>query len=462
MSLDNEQLQDSEVQPPQRRQGYFLSTSSEIDYSTESNFLVASANFIFNHWKLGLTCLHHVNFDESDIQDIKEDGHHDGASDFSFDEYILVGKLSSLKSWQLNAIDSLVELFGSEFYQQLKGGLFSTESKLYQAVISSSNDSTATDFVRTIGKDSCQTWQSVPIDRVELKSKLLNLKLISEQTIARIYRPNVNWKELSTEKASRIKFIREFSMSPPIDFEFVSSHFHFDNFPNEKKLRLRLAIWRLLDNQEWQQGLRTEDRLEFPKEMLIYLLRFESLNSILAVINSDNTDLYTTSNKNNTLMFLLDRLVAHKSDEGIDALKQRESSFTAKLQMRLVSSLYACSLNNDVASELAVKFCSDKAIDKTLKWQQENQRNLEQLVVNGFSFSVEKFLSENSVEVDILSKLALKAAEKGYSRILMLLAEHGADLSYWSNFVVKYANKFDYTAMKEWLIEQEIEDLHFE
>jgi len=54
---------------------------------------------------------------------------------------------------------------------------------------------------------------------------------------------------------------------------------------------------------------------------------------------------------------------------------------------------------------------------------------------------------------DDLDDCLLIAAKKGYFGIVKLLIKHGADAKTWMNFPIKYANKYNYSAMKKYFLE---------
>lgn len=189
------------IKEERKRTGYHLSRSPEPMPDSNGMYLAASEPYIFDHWESGMTFLHRVKYSKSNILKYYEDGHHDGVSNFSFDEYYLVSSLESVRYWDLKSSESIVSLFKSNFYH-FHAGFIKSEEEFHKKLFSAMTNEEIEIFLETKEIDPSVIDPYLPKSDILFMKQIFTKGLISVERINKIYKSDLSCKEIYDELKS--------------------------------------------------------------------------------------------------------------------------------------------------------------------------------------------------------------------------------------------------------------------
>jgi hypothetical protein len=164
-------------------EAYCFSNTEDINCNQSGESMVIPAIFSFLHWEPTNLFLHKVSFYEKNISRDFEKGHHDGASNVSYDHYYYVTKVKSIHSWKLDNEQSLLDLLTSGFIKQMRYGLMTYETEFNQAIIKIASDDLSLKFIKQLQLNPKEILKSINNESGELLRLLLKEKLISIKDI---------------------------------------------------------------------------------------------------------------------------------------------------------------------------------------------------------------------------------------------------------------------------------------
>lgn len=91
-----------------------------------------------------------------------------------------------------------------------------------------------------------------------------------------------------------------------------------------------------------------------------------------------------------------------------------------------------------------------------------NEISLKNVVKQGDIIVCKSFLEQKNIITDEIDSCLLIAAEKGFLGIVKLLIDYGAEPTTWMNYSMKFANKYNYSAMKQYFLDIGVPDERFE
>lgn len=432
--------------------GYHLSTEQQPVADAQGLFKVLPAEFVFNHWQAGQRYLHQLRYPQQAISDYCEDGHHDGISSFSFDEFVMIDHFNSVTTWQLDNKKSLFSLLESPFVSELKSAIFCNLDPLHRAVFSLATAQLAIDYIRQLPLTKEALFDCLTLDNIDLARALLHANLVEESDFCGYDLQTLDWQTM-TIKAD--DFMAE-SLADKLGLNdsleaLIFALFDKQHPPQSSSLCAQMIALALLKNQPWKHYLDRVDNLSLPSGLIVQLVRELQITSVEEVLLQPKIKLeFNEAEK--SCDYLLDRLAVYQQLGLLKSFENRLAGFDNTQTMRLLSSLSAVGMTT-----------TDFAILDTqqlLNWQQ-SQLTLEQAAQSGYLFVIEQLLSKAEQPQEELDAALLAAAKQGYTEIVKRLQQHGGSLEVAGRWPIRYANKYGYQSLKNYLLAQDQEDLYF-
>lgn len=162
---------------------YLFSDTEKLAQNDYGLFKVMMAPYTFNHFNLSHRYLHKVGFNTNNISRYVEKGHHDGASDFSFDEYAYITHARPIMHWNLTDKDSLFELLSSDFMKKMRTALVTCETGFNDAIIKITDDDLAFQFIQYSDISTDKLMNSLRVKSPELIIKLVQENVVEMKDI---------------------------------------------------------------------------------------------------------------------------------------------------------------------------------------------------------------------------------------------------------------------------------------
>lgn len=385
---------------------YCLSQTPDL---RSAPYLVAPAEFIFKHWQ-GQHHLLEVEYLTSDVLDTFEDGHHDMASSFSTDYYEIVARCQVKQHWQLNDLTNVTRLLNSAFYQQHQSALIHG-SEFQEILLDLLPEQDYPQLVQQLGlRRSDLLWLQ---SRPTVIEHMLKLGIVTEMDILTEARPCLEAVFRSHQAESQ-------------------------------SVRSALALDALAADKPFRHHLREDDFISVDVEILLSLLGAARANNpageepdvvrVARILKCPET---LVNGDKLAMEQLVDRLAVLGKPEWL--------SDHHHYQPRIQASLEAIGLFSEPSQQ----------------WQTEQAPDsLKTAASQGLLQEVKRLCQ--SAQQDELNSALLAAARQGYTGIVALLHQQGADLGYSSQFAIKYANKYGYGQLREYLLANGLPDLHFQ
>lgn len=436
---------------------YHLSHSKVPLADSQGLFKVLTAEFVFNHWQSGQIYLHQVSYPQQAISNHYEDGHHDEVSSFSWDEFVMVNNLNSQQFWQLNNRESLFALLESQFMSDLRSTLFCSQDALHRAIFSLANIELTIDYIRHGQLTKEDLFSSLSLEHIELVRALLASGLLNEEDFCACSLANIEWKTLTTEKDAFMGMTLESKLGLSDSIEaLLWAVYDESNPPKTEQLSTIIVALALLNQRPWQHYLKLVKTISLPSGLIVMLLRLQQAATVKVVLQNANIKLDFTGTEN-SCDYLLDRIAVYQQVDLLKSLHNKLDSFDKAQIMRLVSSLAAAGL-----SQFQMANFTNIDAQEILHWQeQEADQSLEHAASCGYLLLSQKILARESITQAQLDSALLAAAQMGYCEIVKLLHNHGGSLEVSGRWPIRYANKYSYQQLKNYLLAQGQEDLHF-
>ncbi len=436
---------------------YHLSHSKVPRADSQGLFKALTAEFVFNHWQPGQTYLHQVSYLQEAIVDYREDGHHDGVSSFSWDEFVMVDNLTSRQCWQLNDRESLFSLLESEFMTDLGSSIFCSRDALHRTILTLAEVDLAVDYIRSAQLSAQDLNNCLTVEHTELLRELLKTGLFSEEDFCRCSLTNIDWKRLTADKDSFTGVTLESQLGLSDTLEILLRNIFVNSpAPKTEKLRAVMVALSLIKGLPWLHYITPSKRVILPCGIVLMLLRLKQSTSVEAIFKHPNIDLEYGSAEN-SCDSLIDRLAVYQHFDLLKSLHNKLGGFDQQQSIRCASSLSAAG-----SSKFQVATFNIVEDHEILNWQQhKSDSSLEHAAGCGYLLLCKKQLDSEAISKTELDPALLSAAEQGYCEIVKLLHKHGASLEAGGRWPIRYANKFGYQQLKNYLLEQGQEDLRF-
>ncbi|WP_028865956.1 ankyrin repeat domain-containing protein [Psychromonas aquimarina] len=436
---------------------YHLSHSEVPAADSQGLFKALTAEFVFNHWQPGQVYLHQVSYPQGAIVDYREDGHHDGISSFSWDEFVMVDNLTSRQFWQLDNRESLFSLLESEFMTDLGSSIFCSRDTLHRTILTLADIELAVDYIRRAQLDVQELQNCLTEEHTQLLKELLKSGLFSEEDFCRVRLAGINWKKLTTEKDSFSGVTLESQLGLSDTFEALLRNIYLDSPPPKtEKLRAVMVSLSLIKGLPWLHYITAAERVILPCGIVLMLLRQKQSTSIEAIFQHPDIEL-EYGNAENSCDSLIDRLAVYQHFDLLKSLHNKLGGFDKQQSIRCASSLSATG-----SSKFQVATFNIVEDQEVLKRQlQSSDSSLEDAAGCGYLLLCKKLLDSETISQAELDSALLSAAEQGYCEIVKLLHKHGGSLEAGGRWPIRYANKFGYQQLKTYLLEQGQEDLRF-
>ncbi len=436
---------------------YHLSHSEIPVADSLGLFKALKAEFVFNHWQPGQVYLHQVSYPQGAISDYCEDGHHDGVSSFSWDEFVMVDNLISRQVWQLDNRESLLSLLKSEFMTDLGSSIFSSRDALHRTILKLAGVELAVDYIRHAQLSAEELHNCLTVEHTQLVKELLKSGLFSEEDFCRGTLADIDWKKLTNEKDSFMGDTLETQLGLSDEFEALLRDLYVDSpAPKTEKLRAIMVALSLINGLPWLHYITPAERVILPCGLVLMLLRLKQSTSIEAIFDHPDIELEYTAAEN-SCDSLIDRLAVYQHFDLLKSLHNKLGGFDKQQSIRCASSLSAAG-----ASKFQVATFNIVEEQEILNWQlQSSDSSLEHAASCGYLFLCEQLLANETISKADLDSALLSAAEQGYCEIVKLLHKHGGSLEAGGRWPIRYANKFAYPQLKNYLLAQGQEDLRF-
>jgi len=470
--------------PPQLS-AYHLSNQLKPSAHELDLFLVASPAFIFAHYQKGDCYLHRVAYQPDNIKRHYEDGHHDGASSFNFDEYLLLDDLTIEASWSLSREQDLTRLIDGEFYQAMNASLMTGHSHFIKAMLHCNDDSGAAWLIDKLALSYRDACEHLPNDKLHLAElcglpffALHDHELAKQQDDffaddwAQSLADNSNGsnqlgqKQLTTTEAHSFR-LNWLEIAQGRDYNWDGSGIDLGNLGRagndalfaiynatkpapELNTRTQMTCHALLQQRTWQDYLQPGDTLAVPGAFMVVLMRRGHTRLIAELLS------YPYFSFSRELEFFTSRLTVYSHFDLLNALAIQQKNYTPFAAMRQ-SYQQACFTTRP---GLQAENTPERSLE-ILQWQLSHNLNLAEYAAAGFKLAVDQLLHQGHHTQAVLNSAIEKAAEFGYTEIVKSLYRQGADLCAGGYWPIKYANKFGYQQLKQYLLNQGQEDKTF-
>ncbi|WP_019614205.1 ankyrin repeat domain-containing protein [Psychromonas ossibalaenae] len=435
---------------------YHLSHSEVPEVDSQGLFKALTAEFVFNHWQPGQIYLHRVSYPQEAVVDYCEDGHHDFVSSFSWDEFVMVDNLTSRQCWQLDNRESLFSLLESEFITDLGSSIFCSRDTLHRTIFTLAGVDLAVDYIRRAQLSAEELLRCLTIEHTQLMKELLKSGLFTEKDLCTGSLANINWKKLTNEKDSFMGDTLESQLGLSDEFKTLLRALYIESPPPDtEKLRAVMVALSLIDGLPWLHYITPAERVILPSGLVLMLLRLKQPTSIEAIFQHPDIELEYSSAEN-SLDALIDRLAVYQHFDLLKSLHNKLGGFDKQQSIRCASSLTAAG-----ASKFQTAAFNTVEEQEILNWQLSSDSSLEQAAGCGYLLLCKKLLENKTAAKTDLDSALLSAAEQGYCEIVKLLHQHGGSLEAGGRWPIRYANKFSYQLLKNYLLEQGQEDLCF-
>lgn len=422
---------------------YHLSSSEQLEKQPTGKIIVAPAAYVFHHWQPQQCFIHLVDVSDASKNERKDEGHHDGVSSFTTNEYWLCTHVKSIRVWRLDDLGSVMSLVHSGFINELESELFAKVESFYLALIL-----------------SCPTEQLSQLDsELTLFEKLFRLRGLNssyERALGRYLRA-VPMEEaklvglLSRELGWRSGLKNKCSI--PMQnrglTQYIAEYTCCERSIETVELQQALFEFVLVNDicADWL-GIYY---VRLDAELLTLLIEHRQTERVIIMLQQHN-NITIEGDTTHTV----DRAVIYGENVLIKLLLDRAklSGTSEMLELRLLSTLQAANISIDIPTESTVEYLSS--------WQLEKRTSdLRYSAQNGYLHLCIQQLQQHPYNQADLDAALVLAAEKGYLAILMLLHGNGASLSAGGYWPIKYANRFGYKALKKYLMEQGQPDKSF-
>ncbi|MCK6261766.1 hypothetical protein KP803_00600 [Vibrio sp. ZSDE26] len=440
---------------------FHLSSAHTPESDPIGLYKITSANYLFRHWRIGQRILHEVQYRESDVCEYHEDGHHDFVSSFSFDEYFLVSTVFIINSWDLGNENDLFSLLNDGFQEKMRAGLISNPSGFYAAVILAvDDDALLTKFSEYCDLINYQTLTTLMLDHNEAFNKLISRVFIDEETLYLLIKRSFDWETMSNREAKYIplwgrdqqhwqlgheKGLLDFVIGQyiPSGIDTITKYVQ----PSYEPLRRLLFEMAITMHFCLERIINLDDTYTLNSDFAIYLIRSENTKHLLNAL-----EIIKTVEFDSKVERLIDRCAVY--GEQRLAEKIINLSGNGSLACRYFSSLFAIhGIDN-------VKTSFDHS--QLFKWQRSKVIDSpKEAFGKGLLLLTNEALSSNEYSMQDLNAAIVLAAEHGYCRIVEQLHSKGASLAAGGRWPMKYANKYGYIELKEYLLEQGATEAEF-
>jgi len=456
---------------------YHLSNQTSPRPDETGLMLATSPGFIFKHFQTGDCYLHQVNYLTDNIKQHYEDGHHDGASSFNFDEYVLLDNLTIAASWDLRNEEDLESLLSGNFYQEMNSSLMAGHSEFIGALLHSNSDAGIRWLIDKLQLSYCSVCEHLPKNKLHLAEHAgVPLYALHDDELPaakdkdffsgswdialdpNFENPNhadqpaiqehidehsfrLNWLEIAQGRDYyRNEIEAEFGNINTTEHDALFAIYSAARNAPYVNTRTQMACHALLRQQPWQPLLQPGDALQVPGAFMVVLMRRGQHQLIKDLLS------YADFSFSRELNYFTSRLVVYGHTELLDSLS-RQQLFNSDFNNWRQSYQHAC--------------CADQPDSDLLQWQLGHQLGLDGCVAAGFRLAAERLLNINAYAQADLNKAMETAAEFGYTEMVKSLYQQGADLSAGGYWPIKYANKYRYQLLKQYLLEQGQEDKTF-
>ena len=339
-----------------------------------------------------------------------EVGHHDGASSFSLYNGNLASSIKITESYDLSQLDDLKRLIEVGFFQNNPGSLFGDKNlqRYFQYLINTNN----LDVFSFL-------YQQYP-----------HFSLVNSV--------------VSNQRKKILKFM--------LDQEF-------DKTDQSNLQDIYSALTISVD----------EKLIDIQTLLLPYCKGIDEIffSGLIKAVNEDDVELIkyyfsalrSTKSFDKITMGIGHAVAREKLKLILVFAKEVLSALSDEQEASLIRQAIACESNellsiiNDVENKI------NKLRTQSLEAILKNNWTLKQTVENADIVACERIV-KNATAADI-NNAVLQAAESGYIAIVNLLIKYGGDATYCSNFTIKYANKYQYKKLRNYLLELGLPDVCF-
>lgn len=436
---------------------YHLSSSKTPIVDPQGLFKVLQAEFVFNHWQPGQRYLHQVSYSQQAIIDYYEDGHHDAVSSFSWDEFVMVDKVTSQQVWQLDNRASLFSLLQSDFMQDLSSSIFSSQDALHRTILKVVEVDLAIDYIRHAQLSAEDLGNCLTVKHAQLMRKLLKSGLFNEQDFYRGSFTEINWSILTKDKNDFMGETLQSQLGLNDQFEVLLWDLYVPpQRPKSATLTAIMISLLLINDLPWLHYMTPNEKVILPCGLVLMLLRLQQSSCIDTILSHPDIELdYSVAQYSCDL--LIDRLAVYQHLNLLQALHNQVGGFDKEQSLRCASSLSA----TDFRQWQATTFIPLDEQEVINRQQQKKDYSLEQAVTCGHLYLCEAILANNNSSQTDLDSTLLIAAELGYCEIVKRLHKRGGSLQAGGRWPIRYANKFSYPSLKNYLLTQGEEDLCF-
>lgn len=423
--------------------GYHLSEHRELCCETPSHkddlfgemasqrgILATHAWHVAEFLKPSHRYLHLLAYDDEQIKQVHEEGHHDGASSFSTLEYVLLNDAEVRDSWNLSDPADLQRLAETEFPQQLHSALIGSPGTFIELLATFLGEQLNVAWLnrfRLRPQQLSDVMDNLPIPllRNYVESGLLSSAALEVIFNDHLYRAGMDYQ--SRKRNEPIK---------------SCCYLLFDEQykPAHPALKQAVACYQLISGGNWRGVLDTQDKLTLSDEQFRYFRESHSLEDVIATLADPAITL-----QGNMMPYISQALTTGHILAATTLLKKQSGA--GRYFHDFIREFMA------VYGALPRVSFDISPFYQKVKQQQQNADALtiRQLCENGYVDALIARLQASDADIKTLNSALQYAADKGYAHIVRLLHEAGAELDTWNNYAIKTANSKGFVPLQQYL-----------
>ena len=423
--------------------GYHLSENSQLcvespshkddlfgEMAKQHGILATQAWHIAEFLKPSHRYLHQLCWTDEQIANIHEEGHHDGASDFSTLEYVLLKDAEVQDSWDLSDPADLQRLAETAFPRQLHSGLISSPGTFIELLATFLGERLNVEWLNRFRLRPQQLADvmdrlPIPLLRNYVESGLLSPAVLVAIFNDHLYRAGMDYQSRKHHEPIKSCCYLLF------DEQYKPAH---------PALKQAVACYQLISGGNWRGVLDTQDTLILSDEQFRYFRESHSLEDVIATLADPAITL-----QGNMMPYISQALTTGHIPVATTLLKKQPGA--GRYFHDFIREFMAV-----YGTLPRVSFDLSPFYQK-VKQQQQNTDTLtiRQLCENGYVDALIARLQAGDADSKTLNAALQYAADKGYAHIVRLLHEAGAELDTWNNYAIKTANSKGFVPLQQYL-----------
>lgn len=405
------------------------------EMASQQGVLATHAWHVAEFFKPTHRYLHLLAYDDDQIKQVHEEGHHDSASSFSTLEYVLLNDAEVRHSWDLSDPADLQRLAETDFPQQLHGALIGSPGTFITLLATFLGDQLNVEWLNKFRLRPQQLSDVIDSLPVSLLREYVQSGLLGPDSLVAIF--NEHLYQAGMDYQSR-------AHNEPIT---SSCYLLFDEQfkPVHPAVKQAVACYQLISGGNWRGILDEEDSLTLSDKQFRYFRERHSLDDVMVALTDSAIKL-----KGNMMPYISEALTTGHIPAATLLLKKQAGA--GRYFHDFIREFMA------VYGTLPRVSFDISPFYQKVKQQQQNADALtiRKLCENGYVDALTARLETGEADIQTLNSALQYAADKGYAHIVRLLHEAGAELDTWSNYAIKTANSKGLAPLQQYLLKHGI------